>query len=46
MTTCRDTVDRLGRNYAEIIENWRLITVEKQTDIVVLDILIGVAVST
>ena len=30
-------LDRLGRNYAEIIENWRLITVEKQTDIVVLD---------
>ena len=30
-------LDRLGRNYTEIIENWRLITVEKQTDIVVLD---------
>lgn len=25
-------LDRLGRNYTEIIENWRLITVEKQTD--------------
>lgn len=30
-------LDRLGRNYAEIIENWRLITVDKQADIVVLD---------
>lgn len=30
-------LDCLGRNYTEIIENWRLITVEKQTDIVVLD---------
>ena len=25
-------LDRLGRNYTEIIENWRLITLEKQTD--------------
>jgi len=30
-------VDRLGRNYAEIIEQWRLITKEKGMDIKVLD---------
>jgi len=32
------SIDRLGRNYAEIIEQWRIITKEKQADIVVLDI--------
>ncbi|MCL2433019.1 MAG: recombinase family protein [Clostridia bacterium] len=32
------SIDRLGRNYAEIIEQWRVITKEKQVDIVVLDI--------
>lgn len=32
-------LDRLGRNYSEILENWRLITVEKHVDIVVLDML-------
>lgn len=31
------SIDRLGRNYDEIIEQWRLITKEKQADIVVLD---------
>ena len=31
-------LDRLGRNYCEIIENWRLITIEKRVDMVVLDI--------
>ncbi len=31
------SIDRLGRNYAEILEQWRIITREKQTDIVVLD---------
>lgn len=31
-------LDRLGRNYCEIIENWRLITMEKRVDMVVLDI--------
>jgi len=30
-------VDRLGRNYAEIIEQWRFITKEKGVDIKVLD---------
>lgn len=39
---CGDTlviksIDRLGRNYEEILEQWRIITKEKQTDIVVLD---------
>lgn len=32
------SIDRLGRNYDEIIEQWRIITKEKQADIVVLDI--------
>lgn len=31
------SIDRLGRNYAEIQEQWRIITREKGTDIVVLD---------
>ena len=31
------SIDRLGRNYEEIIEQWRLITKEKSADIVVLD---------
>lgn len=31
------SIDRLGRNYDEIIEQWRLITKEKQAAIVVLD---------
>lgn len=31
------SIDRLGRNYDEILEQWRLITKEKQADIVVLD---------
>ena len=30
-------VDRLGRNYAEIIEQWRFISKEKGADIKVLD---------
>ncbi len=30
-------LDRLGRNYDEIIEQWRIITKEKCVDIVVLD---------
>ena len=30
-------IDRLGRNYTEIIEQWRIITKEKQADIVVLE---------
>lgn len=32
------SVDRLGRNYGEILEQWRIITKEKQTAVVVLDI--------
>lgn len=31
------SIDRLGRNYDEIIEQWRRITKEKGADIVVLD---------
>lgn len=31
------SIDRLGRNYREIIEEWRRITKEKGADIVVLD---------
>lgn len=30
-------IDRLGRNYEEILEQWRIITKEKKADIVVLD---------
>ena len=32
------SIDRLGRNYSEILEQWRVITKEKQAAIVVLDI--------
>jgi len=31
------SIDRLGRNYEEILEQWRLLTKEKGVDIVVLD---------
>lgn len=31
------SIDRLGRNYDEILTQWRIITKEKQADIVVLD---------
>ena len=31
------SIDRLGRNYAEIIEQWRIITKDKKAAIVVLD---------
>lgn len=39
---CGDTIviksiDRLGRNYTEILEEWRIITKKKQVSIVVLD---------
>lgn len=39
---CGDTlviksIDRLGRNYEEILEQWRIITKEKQVAIVVID---------
>lgn len=32
------SIDRLGRNYTEIINQWNLITKEKKADIVVLDL--------
>ncbi len=32
------SIDRLGRNYAEILEQWRIITKEKGASIVVLDL--------
>ena len=33
------SIDRLGRNYAEILEQWRMLTKDKDIDIVVLDFL-------
>lgn len=32
-----ESIDRLGRNYNEILENWRTLTKEKDVDIVVID---------
>ena len=32
-----NSIDRLGHNYAEILEQWRILTKEKGIDIVVLD---------
>lgn len=31
------SIDRLGRNYTEILEQWRILTKEKRINIVVLD---------
>lgn len=31
------SIDRLGRNYADILEQWRIITKELRADVVVLD---------
>ena len=31
------SIDRLGRNYQEIMEQWRIITKEKKVDIRILD---------
>lgn len=31
------SIDRMGRNYEEILEQWRILTKEKKIDIVVLD---------
>lgn len=31
------SIDRLGRNYEEILDQWRILTKEKRIDIVVLD---------
>ena len=32
-----NSIDRLGRNYSEILEEWRVLTKVKEVDIVVLD---------
>jgi len=32
------SIDRLGRNYEEILEQWRILTKEKHVDVVVLDV--------
>ncbi len=34
---CVPSIDRLGRNYEEILEQWRVLTKEKRVDILVLD---------
>lgn len=34
---CVMSIDRLGRNYEEILEQWRILTKEKRVDIFVLD---------
>ncbi len=34
---CVLSIDRLGRNYEEILEQWRFLTKEKRVDILVLD---------
>lgn len=34
---CIKSIDRLGRNYEEILEQWRILTKEKGIDIMVLD---------
>lgn len=34
---CLTSIDRLGRNYEEILEQWRILTKEKHVDIFVLD---------
>ena len=34
---CVLSIDRLGRNYGEILEQWRILTKEIQADILVLD---------
>lgn len=31
------SIDRLGRNYEEILEQWRVLTKEREADVVVLD---------
>ena len=35
------SIDRLGRNYGEILEQWRILTKEKSVDIVVLDMFLS-----
>ncbi len=34
---CIKSIDRLGRNYSEILEQWRILTKDKGIDIIVLD---------
>lgn len=34
---CIKSIDRLGRNYEEILEQWRILTKKKKVDIMVLD---------
>jgi DNA invertase Pin-like site-specific DNA recombinase len=34
---CVTSIDRLGRNYEEILEQWRILTKKRQVDILVLD---------
>ena len=34
---CVTSIDRLGRNYEELLEQWRVLTKEKRVDILVLD---------
>ena len=36
-TLIRGSIDRLGRNYEEIQNQWRIVTKEKKVDIVVID---------
>lgn len=31
------SIDRLGRDYGEILDQWRIITKEKQTDVLIVD---------
>ena len=31
------SIDRLGRNYEEILQQWQIITKEKKVDVIVLD---------
>lgn len=31
------SIDRLGRNYEEVLEQWRILTKEKKVDVVVID---------
>ena len=37
---CVQSIDRLGRNYEEVREQWRVLTKEKRVDIRVLDMLL------
>lgn len=32
------SIERLGRNYEEVLEQWRILTKEKKVDVVVIDI--------